>query len=119
LSVIDDCLENDNFDIPDYIPNQMLLEEIMNTCLSLKSANNPENDADIQKLMQLYQAAQMKNVDAQTSAELAASNQLAMELNEDLSNPNGQINSQINSAVQSATQGDINDSENQTVPQQQ
>lgn len=122
LSVIDDCLENDNFDIPDYIPNQMLLEEIMNTCLSLKSANNPENDADIQKLMKLYQAAQMKNIDAQTSAELAASNQLAMEVNEDLADPNGQINSQINTAVQSAeqaTQGDLNDSENQTVPQQQ
>lgn len=119
LAVIDDCLENDNFDIPDYIPNQMLLEEIMNTALRLKGANTQQNNEDIQKLMQLYQAAQMKNIDAKTSAELAASNQLAMELNQDLADPNGQINSQINTAVQSATQGEINDSENQTVPQQQ
>lgn len=100
LSVIDDCLENDNYDIPDYIPNQMLLEEIMNTALSLKAANNPSNAVDIQKLMQLYQMAVSKNADAQTSAELAATNQLAMEMNLDMQDPAGQFNSAINGAMQ-------------------
>lgn len=100
LSVIDDCLENDNYDIPDYIPNQMLLEEIMNTALSLKAANNPSNAVDIQKLMQLYQMAISKNADAQTSAELAATNQLAMEMNLDMQDPTGQFNSAINGAMQ-------------------
>lgn len=100
LSVIDDCLENDNYDIPDYIPNQMLLEEIMNTALSLKAANNPSNAVDIQKLMKLYQMAVSKNADAQTSAELAATNQLAMEMNLDMQDPNGQFNSAINGAMQ-------------------
>lgn len=99
LSVIDDCLENDNFEVPDYIPNQMLLEEIMNTCLSLKSANNPENEVDIQKLLKLYDLAQKKNLDAQTSAEMAAVGSLQQELTEDLSNPNGLINQQVNSAA--------------------
>lgn len=103
LAVIDDCLENDNFEIPDYIPNNgpngMLCTEIMNTALSLKAANNPANEADIQKLLQLYQIAIQKNIGAQTSAELAASNQLAMEVQQglqaDMQNPNGMINQAI------------------------
>lgn len=94
-AVISDCLEKNNFDVPDYIPNQMLLEEIMNTCLSLKAANNPQNEDDINKLLTLYDIAQHKNIDAQTSAEMAAVGTLNQEMAEDLANPNGQINSAI------------------------
>lgn len=100
LAVIDDCIENDNYDIPDYIPNQMLLEEIMNTCLSLKASNNPDNNADIEKLLQLYKAAQMKNIDAQTSAEIAATQTISNELMQDIQNPNGAINTAISNANQ-------------------
>lgn len=102
LAVIDDCLENDNFDVPDYIPNQMLLEEIMNTCLSLKATNNKENAKDIEKLLTLYDIAQQKNIEAQTSAEMAASQSLVGELSEDMADPNGQINTQVNNALSSA-----------------
>lgn len=99
-AVIDDCIEYDNFDVPDYIPNQMLLEEIMNTMLSLKAANNPDNKVDIDKLMQLYQIAISKNIDAQTSAEMAATQTISNEIMTDIQDPNGQINTAINSAQQ-------------------
>ena len=99
-AVIDECIEYDNFDVPDYIPNQMLLEEIMNTILSLKAANNPDNKVDIDKLMQLYQIAISKNIDAQTSAEMAATQTIGNEIMADIQDPNGQINTAINGAQQ-------------------
>lgn len=99
-AVIDDCIEYDNFDVPDYIPNQMLLEEIMNTILSLKAANNPDNKVDIDKLMQLYKIAMSKNIDAQTSAEMAATQTIGNEIMADIQDPNGQINTAINGAQQ-------------------
>ena len=99
-AVIDDCIEYDNYEVPDYIPNQMLLEEIMNTILSLKAANNPDNKVDIDKLMQLYQVAISKNIDAQTSAEMAATQTIGNEIMADIQDPNGQINTAINGAQQ-------------------
>lgn len=99
-AVIDDCIEYDNFDVPDYIPNQMLLEEIMNTILSLKAANNPDNKVDIDKLMQLYKIAMSKNIDAQTSAEMAATQSISNEIMADIQDPNGQINTAISGAQQ-------------------
>jgi hypothetical protein len=99
-AVIDDCIEYDNYEVPDYIPNQMLLEEIMNTILSLKAANNPDNNVDIQKLEQLYKAAMSKNIDAQTSAEMAATQTISNEIMADIQDPNGQINTAISGAQQ-------------------
>lgn len=57
LSVIRDCIESDNFEVPDYIPIPMLKTEIINTQLSLRAANFKKNNDDIQKLNQLYNAA--------------------------------------------------------------
>lgn len=99
MAVIDDCLENGVMDVPDYIPTQMLKEEIMNTCLSLKGANNDENKADIEKLLQLYEIVIGKEQDSMTSAEMMAVQTLQNELMQDLQNPDGQINSQINKAI--------------------
>lgn len=99
MAVIDDCLENGVMDVPDYIPTQMLKEEIMNTCLSLKGANNDENKADIEKLLQLYEIVIGKEQDSMTSAEMMAVQTLQNELMQDLQNPEGQINSQINKAI--------------------
>ena len=69
-----------------------------NTILSLKAANKPENEANIAKLMQLYKNAEMKNIDAQTSAEMAATQSLTSELQADMQNPNGAINSAMSQA---------------------
>lgn len=54
LSVIRDCIESDNYDVPDYIPIPMLKTEIINTQLSLRAANFTKNQKDIEKLNQLY-----------------------------------------------------------------
>lgn len=56
LSVIRDCIESDNYDVPDYIPIPMLKTEIINTQLSLRAANFKKNQEDIEKLNQLYNA---------------------------------------------------------------
>jgi len=58
FSVIDDCLRNDNYDIPVYIPYDMLEEEIINTQLSLRAANYSKNKESIDKLTKLYDIAE-------------------------------------------------------------
>lgn len=53
-TVINDCLENDNMNVPSYVPFTLLKEEIINTQLSLKASNKEENLKDIEKLQNLY-----------------------------------------------------------------
>ena len=74
LTCINDCIEKDNFNVPDYIPFLMLKEEIINTQLSLKAAASAENDnqADIAKLTKLYEAVETKEADWQADQELNA-----------------------------------------------
>lgn len=62
LTCINDCIEKDNFNVPDFIPFQMLKEEIISTQLSLKAASSEENDntADIEKLTRLYEVVEEK-----------------------------------------------------------
>ena len=80
LAVIDDCIEKDIYDIPIYINTSLLKEEIVSTLLSLKAAQNPENEVDIEKLQRLmYEAEKMKQ-NAMTSAEFAATQSLQEEL---------------------------------------
>lgn len=54
LTVITECIEKNNMNVPDYIPFQMLKEEIINTQLSLKAAGAERNKKDIDKLSELY-----------------------------------------------------------------
>lgn len=54
MTVIDDCLTNDNFDVDDFIPYSLLKEEIINTQLSLRAADYKKNKNDIDKLNKLY-----------------------------------------------------------------
>ena len=100
-TAIDKCLFDGVYDVPDYIPTDMLMSEILNTCLSLYASNN-DNEGDIEKLMELYKVCAMKNNEAQTSAEMAATQQISNDLMADLQNPNGQINTAMNQAMQQA-----------------
>jgi hypothetical protein len=72
LTCINDCIEKDNFEVPDYIPFLMLKEEIINTQLSLKAAASTENDnkADIDKLTKLYERVESKEADWQADQAL-------------------------------------------------
>ena len=67
LTCINDCIEKDIFDVPDYIPFLMLKEEIINTQLSLKSAASEKNDnrVEIDKLTKLYESVEIKEADWQ------------------------------------------------------
>lgn len=82
LTVIDDCIERDIYDVPDYISDQQLMEEILNTQLSLKAASTDgDNDEDIKKLDKLYEIVSKKNMESQTSAEMSAYQGLMNEVN--------------------------------------
>ena len=72
LSVIDDCVMKDEYAIPDYVPLDLLLEETINTMMSLRATGNEENYKDIEKLTILYQNIldKMENAD-EVSREIA------------------------------------------------
>lgn len=59
MSLIDACIYDDKFDIPDYISVDLLMEQITNMQLSLKAAegSTDENEKDIDKLNRLYKLA--------------------------------------------------------------
>lgn len=71
-SVINDCIENDNFELPTYVPFTLLKEEIINVQLSLKAANKKGNAEDIEKLEKLYSIVEDKELEFQKSAEQVA-----------------------------------------------
>ena len=100
MAVIDDCLENDKMEVPDYVPTDMLKTEIMNTMLSLRAVSNPQNAIDIEKMKQLYQLVLQKEGDSQTAAEMVAVQTLQQEFMADLQNPDGQFATQMNKALQ-------------------
>lgn len=57
-SVIESCIEDDNYDIPVYVPFTLLKEQIINMQLLLRSTNYKKNKDDIEKLMKLYNIAE-------------------------------------------------------------
>lgn len=67
LTCINDCIEKNVFEVPDFIPFTMLKEEIINTQLSLKAAASEHNDnlEDINKLTKLYESVETKEADWQ------------------------------------------------------
>ena len=73
-AVINDCIENNNFDLPTYVPFTLLKEEIINVQLSLKAANKKANAEDIEKLQKLYSIVEDQELEFQKSSE-----QMAME----------------------------------------
>lgn len=72
LTCINDCIEKNIFEVPDYIPFLMLKEEIINTQLSLKAAASANNDnkKDIEKLTKLYESVELKEQDWQADTVL-------------------------------------------------
>ena len=77
LSLIDDCIQKNKFDVPDYIPFTMLKEEIINTQLSLRSANYEKNEEDIEKLQILYAIAEEKEREWMSTVQNATDNNIA------------------------------------------
>lgn len=63
MTIIEKCINNDVFDVPEFIPFMMLKEEIINTQLSLYAANPDLNTEDIEKLNKLYASVEDKETE--------------------------------------------------------
>lgn len=94
MTLIDSCIYEDNFEIPDYIPFQMIKEQIVNMQLSLKAAEGgtDSNEKDIQKLIRLYEAVEQKEsefnaIQAQSQGQdVNANNAYSAQNNEEFGN---------------------------------
>ena len=94
MTLIDSCIYEDNFEIPDYIPFQMIKEQIINMQLSLKAAEGgtDSNEKDIQKLIRLYEAVEQKEsefnaIQAQSQTQdVNANNAYSAQNNEEFGN---------------------------------
>lgn len=58
-SIIDACIYDDKYEIPDYVPIEMVKEQVVNMQLSLRAAEGAtdSNEDDIAKLNRLFQVA--------------------------------------------------------------
>lgn len=94
MTLIDSCIYEDNFEIPDYIPFQMIKEQIVNMQLSLKAAEGgtDSNEKDIQKLIKLYEAVEEKETEFNTiqaqsqTQDVNANNAYSAQNNEEFGN---------------------------------
>lgn len=62
-TVINNAIENEDYNIPSYISIESLKPEITNTCRMLSAANSKENKKFIERLEKLYQAALQKQTE--------------------------------------------------------
>lgn len=66
MALIDQCIYEDKYEVPTYVPFQMLKEQIVNMQLSLLAASKDgSNDKDIQKLIKYYEIVEDKEMDLQ------------------------------------------------------
>ena len=99
LAVIDDCITKDIYDVPFFIPQDMLKTEIANTMLSLKAADSQGNKDDIAKLQRLYEAV-VQGQQYVNGIEQAKAQEEQMEgANEQLQQANIQQAQQINTTM--------------------
>lgn len=82
LAVIDDCIEHDIYEVPFYVPLDMLKTEIVNTMLSLKAADSQGNKEDIDKLIRLYEIAFQGQTYVQQVVEMKQKNEAQEQINE-------------------------------------
>ena len=125
MTVIERCIEENDFDIPVFVPTEVLKSEIRSYCLSLSAVNNPDNDGDIKKLMKLYdevvkmeqaRAEQQSNNDI-ANAQTQQINQQTAALDAQSAQMDPQI-SQMQSIVQAIQSGQMDQATAQQYLQQ-
>jgi len=64
MTIIDACIYDDVYEVPDYIPAVMLKEQIVNMMMNLRAAegSSGSNEKDIQKLTEFYRIVEEKQV---------------------------------------------------------
>lgn len=70
MTLIDSCIYDDKYEIPDYVPYQMLKEQIINMELNLRAAagSTGSNDKDIAKLQRYFELIEERERDMAESA---------------------------------------------------
>lgn len=65
MTLIDACIYDDKYEIPDYVPYQMLKEQIINMELNLRAAagSSGSNDKDIEKLQHYFELIEEKETE--------------------------------------------------------
>ena len=115
MTLIDACIYEDKYDIPDYIPFQMIYEQIVNMQLSLKAAEGgtDSNEKDIEKLSRLFQAVKAKESELTPVQEQAqmqdvtANNAYSQQNNEEFGNGTENNLNMTEEAVANPMQTDV------------
>lgn len=81
MRLIDNCVKNDEYDLPDFIPLVMVKEECTNAMLSLYACNEKgKNIEAIEKLKRLYEMAEQKETELASPPELLPEEKEQMEM---------------------------------------
>ncbi len=65
--IINSCVEEDSYEVPSFVPYQMLMDEIQSTQLNLTACGYKKNKATIDKLQKLYNIVEKENQGIQQS----------------------------------------------------
>ena len=101
MTLIDACIYEDKFDIPDYIPFEMIKEQIVNMQLSLKAAEGgtDSNEKDIEKLQKLFKAVEEKEEELSSIQQQSQSQDI---------NANNAYSAQNNAEFGNGTENELN-----------
>jgi hypothetical protein len=97
LKVIDNCIYNNSYEIPFFVSNDLLCEEIIKTLQSLYG--NGGDEEAIARLTKLFEIADNDRIDSQTQAELAAQQQLGQEIQQQMPQIQQQAQNQMNDMI--------------------
>jgi hypothetical protein len=97
LKVIDNCIYNNSYEIPFFVSNDLLCEEIIKTLQSLYG--NGGDEEAIARLTKLFEIADNDRIDSQTQAELAAQQQLGQGIQQQMPQIQQQAQNQMNDMI--------------------
>lgn len=116
MAVIERCLDENDYDVPIFIPTEVLKSEIRSVCLNLEGVNNPDNNTDINKLLKLYdKVVEMEQTIAQQQNDNGIAQQETQQINaqtEALSAQSAQLDPEL-----SQMQSIVNQIQNGTIDQ--
>ena len=115
-TLIDQCIYEDKYEVPDYVPFQMLKEQIVNMQLSLRTAQGSENgnEEDIRRLIKYYEIVEDHEMELEqnslqnqtTAQDVNENNMYSAQNNENLSAGTEDSMNMTNEAVANPMQTD-------------
>ena len=124
MTLIDQCIYEDKMEVPEYVPFQMLKEQIVNMELSLRAASDDDsNDDDIAKLIRYYEiieekeASMTSTLQNQTNAQdVNQNNMYSAQNNENFGNGTEDNMNMVNEGVANPYETGTADNLAETVP---